>query len=75
MAAQKAQAGVLINHLHYALPGWDGAGGRRGAQGGPYESAQAQEPKGRAVWACSSCFTSKFVLRTHPCDCGPVGKL
>jgi hypothetical protein len=33
MAAQKGQAGVLLHRLHYALPGWDAAGERRGAQG------------------------------------------
>jgi hypothetical protein len=37
MAAQKAQADVLINRLHYALPGWDGAKGRRDAQEASYE--------------------------------------
>jgi hypothetical protein len=47
MAVQKAQADVLINRLHYALPGWDGAEGRRDAQEGSYESAQARE---FAVW-------------------------
>jgi hypothetical protein len=43
MAVQKAQAGVLINRLRYALPGWDGAEGRRDAQEDFYESAQARE--------------------------------
>jgi hypothetical protein len=42
MAVRKAQAGVLINRLHYALTGWDGAEGRRNAQEDLYESAQAR---------------------------------
>jgi hypothetical protein len=33
MTAQKAQADVLLHRLHYALPGWDAAAERRGAQG------------------------------------------
>jgi hypothetical protein len=31
---------VLINRLHYALPGWEDAEGRRDAQERFYESAQ-----------------------------------
>ena len=34
MAAQKAQAGVLLHRrLHYALPGWHATAERRDAQG------------------------------------------
>jgi hypothetical protein len=33
VTAQKAQANVLLNRLHYALPGWDAAAERRDAQG------------------------------------------
>jgi hypothetical protein len=33
MAAQKAQADVLLHRLHYALLGWDAAAERRDAQG------------------------------------------
>jgi hypothetical protein len=51
MAVQKAQADVLINRLHYALPGWDGAEGRRNAQEGFYESAQAWEFADRVEFA------------------------
>ena len=29
MAAQKAQADVLLHRLHYALPGWDATAERR----------------------------------------------
>jgi hypothetical protein len=32
MTAQKAQADVLLHRLHYALPVWDAAAERRGAQ-------------------------------------------
>jgi hypothetical protein len=41
MAAQKAQADVLIHRLHYALPGWDAAAERRDAQG-EFHSGAAQ---------------------------------
>jgi hypothetical protein len=51
MAVQKSQAGVLINRLHYALPGWDGAEGRCDAQEGFYESAQAREFAGHVEFA------------------------
>jgi hypothetical protein len=55
MAVQKAQAGVLINRLHYALPGWGGAEGRPGAQEGLYESAKRVRRRRRgssqAVWS------------------------
>jgi hypothetical protein len=42
MAAQKAQADVLLHRLHYALPGWDAAAERRGAQGEFHSAAQAR---------------------------------
>ena len=58
MAVQKAQADVLINRLHYALPGWDGAEGRRDAQEGFYESAQARE---REFGVCRSLVWSSCI--------------
>jgi hypothetical protein len=42
MTAQKAQADVLLHRLHYALPGWDAAAKRRGAQGEFQSVAQAR---------------------------------
>jgi hypothetical protein len=42
MAAQKAQAGVLLHRLHYGLPGWDAAAERRDAQGEFHSAAQAR---------------------------------
>jgi hypothetical protein len=42
MTAQKAQADVLLHRLHYALPGWDAAAERRGAQDEFHSAAQAR---------------------------------
>jgi hypothetical protein len=42
MRAQKAQADVLLHRLYYALPGWDAAAERRGAQGEFHSAAQAR---------------------------------
>jgi hypothetical protein len=42
MAAQKAQADVLLHCLHYALPGWDAAAERRDAQDEFHSAAQAR---------------------------------
>jgi hypothetical protein len=42
MAAQKAQADVLLHRLHYALLGWDTAAERRDAQDGLRSAAQAR---------------------------------
>jgi hypothetical protein len=43
MAAQKAQADVLLHRLHYdALPGWDAAAERRDAQDEFHSAAQAR---------------------------------
>jgi hypothetical protein len=42
MAAQKAQADVLLHRLHYALPGWDAAFERRDAQDEFHSAAQAR---------------------------------
>jgi hypothetical protein len=42
MTAQKAQAGVLLHRLHYALPGWDAAAVRRDAQDELHSAAQAR---------------------------------
>jgi hypothetical protein len=42
MAAQKAQADVLLHRLHYALPGWDAVAKRRGAQGEFHSAVQAR---------------------------------
>jgi hypothetical protein len=46
MAVQTTQADVLINRLHDALPSWDGVEGRRDAQAGCDESAQARHGGG-----------------------------
>jgi hypothetical protein len=46
MTAQKAQADVLLHHLHYALPGWDAAAERRDAPDEFHSAAQA-----RRAWA------------------------
>jgi hypothetical protein len=43
MAAQKAQADVLLHRLHYALPGWDAAAERRDAQDEFHSAAQASK--------------------------------
>jgi hypothetical protein len=51
MALQKRQADVLINRLHYALPSWGGAEGRRDAQEDFHESAQAWGCEGRVEFA------------------------
>jgi hypothetical protein len=51
VAVQKAQAAMLIDRLHYALSGWDGAEGRRDAQECFYESAQAREFAGLVEFA------------------------
>jgi hypothetical protein len=42
MTAQKAQAYVLLHRLHYALPGWDAAAERSGAQDELHSAAQAR---------------------------------
>jgi hypothetical protein len=42
MAAQKAQADVLVRRLHYALPGWDAAAERRDTQDEFHSAAQAR---------------------------------
>jgi hypothetical protein len=42
MTAQKAQADVLLHHLHCALPGWDAAAERRDAQDEFHIAAQAR---------------------------------
>jgi hypothetical protein len=42
MAAQKAQADVLLHRLHYALPGWDVAAERPDAQDELHSAAQAR---------------------------------
>jgi hypothetical protein len=42
MAAQKAQADVLLYRLHHALPGWGAAAERRDAQGEFHSAAQAR---------------------------------
>jgi hypothetical protein len=42
MAAQKAQADVLLHRLHYALPGRDAAAERRVAQDELHSAAQAR---------------------------------
>ena len=42
MAAQNAQADVLLHRLHYALPGWDAAAERRDAQDEFHSAAQAR---------------------------------
>jgi hypothetical protein len=42
MAAQKAQADVLLRRLHYALPGWDAAAESRDAQDELDSAAQAR---------------------------------
>jgi hypothetical protein len=42
MAAQKAQADVLLHRLHYALPGWDAAAERRDVQDEFHSAAQAR---------------------------------
>jgi hypothetical protein len=42
MAAQKAQADVLLHRLHYALPGWYAAAERRDAQDEFHSAAQAR---------------------------------
>jgi hypothetical protein len=42
MTAQKAQANVLLHHLHYALPGWDAAAERRDSQDKLHTTAQAR---------------------------------
>jgi hypothetical protein len=42
MAAQKAQADVLLHRLHYALPGCDAAAERRDAQDKFHSAAQAR---------------------------------
>jgi hypothetical protein len=47
MAVQKAQADALPHRLHYALPGWDAAAGRRDAQGEFHSAAAAHERQGR----------------------------
>jgi hypothetical protein len=56
MAAQKAQADVLLHRLHYALPGCDAAAERRNAQGEFHSAAQ-----GRA-WADGDCFDADHGL-------------
>jgi hypothetical protein len=42
MAAQNAQADVLLHRLHYALPGWDAATERRDMQDELHSAAQAR---------------------------------
>ena len=42
VAAQKAQANVLLHRLHYALPGWDAAAERRDAQDEFHSAAHAR---------------------------------
>jgi hypothetical protein len=42
VTAQKAQADVLLHSLPYALPGWDAAAERRGAQDEIHSAAQAR---------------------------------
>jgi hypothetical protein len=42
MTAQKAQADVLLQRLHYALLGWDAAAERRDAQDEFHSAAQAR---------------------------------
>jgi hypothetical protein len=42
MTAQKAQADVLLHRLHYALPVWDAAAERLGAQDEFHSAAQAR---------------------------------
>jgi hypothetical protein len=51
IAVQKVQPDVLINCLHYALPGWDGAEVSRNAQEDFYESVQAREFADRVEFA------------------------
>jgi hypothetical protein len=51
IAVQKAQDDVPINHLHYALPGWDGAERRRDVQEYFYESTHAREFTDRVEFA------------------------
>ena len=50
MAAQKAQADVLLHRFHYALPGWGGGtprpAERRDAQGEFHSTAQASKGMG-----------------------------
>jgi hypothetical protein len=52
MTAQKAQADVLLHHLHYALPVWDAAAERRDAQDELHSAAQARAWAGGDFDAC-----------------------
>jgi hypothetical protein len=70
MAVQKAQADVLINRLHHALPGCDGAEGRRDAQEDPHESAQVGEFAGR-VKCPRTRISSWFRRRRSLCPLAP----
>jgi hypothetical protein len=59
MAAQKAQADVLLHRLHCALSGWDTAAERRNAQGGFHSAAQAR------AWADGGFDAGFFFFTLH----------
>jgi hypothetical protein len=61
MAAEKAQADVLLHRLHCALPGWDVAADRRDAQGEFHSAAQARASTAQPMALLSTASAARLI--------------